>query len=392
MKLVDLHVLLVCFFFVVTCSGSKLICFFLGRICFRSVITWLHPKPMLGFPERHMCPFLNLVGSSFTLLQKSRSPLLSVQLKMADELAAIHDLLSCVGETPRLRPRKTPPHLQDVAHLACLRKRRMIDVKWNHCIQQVLRMHERPRICLMLPLPRPLPRPPAELPLADAIQQNVARFLSSADEVPVDDPANRMPSSPLSQRSSRMPTSSSSEGWEYVPLHTWTDCGYRPAALDGWPSDFESGVLRTDGHPNVLCYRIYSDDETQQAVQRAPETLQLPLSSSAKLQPKPPPKPPFNLVPPPSKAAVPSKAAPEPPVNLFQPPPKAAAPFKAAPQEPFKAAPHAPFKAAPQELAPPPKEAPANINRPPNKQWKKKAPREIMCPRCGHGTILHQFM
>ena len=239
-------------------------------------------------------------------------------------------------------------------------------------------MNERPRICFMLPLPRPLPRPPAELPLADAIQQNVAHFLSSADEEPVDDLTNRMqqlgflPSSPLSERSSRMPTSSSSEGWEYVPLHTWTDCGYRPAALDGWPSDFESGVLRTDGHPNVLCYRIYSDDDD---LQRVPETLQLPLSSSAKLQPKPPPKPPFNLVPPPSKAAVPSKAAPEPPVNLFQPPPKAAVPFKAAPQAP-----------------PPPKEAPAKMNPPPNKKWKKKAPREIMCPRCGHGTILHQFM
>jgi hypothetical protein len=171
-----------------------------------------------------------------------------------------------------------------------------------------------------------------------------------------------------------------------VPLNTWKDCGYRQAALDSWPSDFESaamGVLRTDGHPNVLCYRIYSDDETQQAVQRAPETLQLPLSSSAKLQPKPPPKPPFNLVPPPPKAAVPSKAAPKPPVNLFQPPPKAAVPFKAAPQAPFKAAPQAP---------PPPKEAPAQMNPPPNKKWKKKAPREIMCPRCGHGTILHQFM
>ena len=241
----------------------------------------------------------------------------------------------------------------------------------------------------MLPLPRPLPRPPAELPLADAIQQNVARFLASADEEPVDDPANRMqqlgfsPSSPLSQRSSRMPTSSSSEGWEYVPLNTWKDCGYRQAALDGWPSDFESaamGVLRTDGHPNVLCYRIYSDDDD---LQRVPETPQLPLSSSAKLQPKPPPKPPFNLVPPPSKAAVPSKAAPKPPVNLFQPPPKAAAPFKAAP--------HAPFKAAPQE-PPPPKEAPANIKRPTNKQWKKKPPREVTCPRCGHGTIMHQFM
>ena len=260
----------------------------------------------------------------------------------------------------------------------------MIDVKWNRCIQGVLRMHERPRICLMLPLPRPLPRPPAELPLADAIQQNVARFLSSADEEPVDDPANRMPSSPLSQRSSRMPTSSSSEGWEYVPLNNFKDCGFRQAALDSWPSDFESaamGVLRTDGHPNVLCYRIYSDDETQQAVQRVPETLQLPLSSSAKLQPKPPPQPPFNLVPQPPKAAVPSKAEPKPPVNLFQPPPKAAAPFKAAPQ------PQAPFK-----YPPPPKEAPANIKRPTNKQWKKKAPREITCPRCGHGTIMHQFM
>ena len=74
MKLVDLHVLLVCFFFVVTCSGSKLICFFLGRICFRSVITWLHPKPMLGFPERHMCPFRNLVGSSFTLFAQEQMP------------------------------------------------------------------------------------------------------------------------------------------------------------------------------------------------------------------------------------------------------------------------------------------------------------------------------
>ena len=74
MKLVDLHVLLVCFFFVVTCSGSKLICFFLGRICFRSVITWLHPKPMLGFPERHMCPFRNLVGSSFTLFAQEHMP------------------------------------------------------------------------------------------------------------------------------------------------------------------------------------------------------------------------------------------------------------------------------------------------------------------------------
>ena len=242
----------------------------------------------------------------------------------------------------------------------------MIDVKWNRCIQGVLRMHERPRICFMLPLPRPLARPPAELPLADAIQQNVARFLSSAGEVPVDDPANRMPSSPLSQRSSRMPTSSSSEGWEYVPLNTWKDCGYRQAALDGWPSDFESaamGVLRTDGHPNVLCYTIYSDDETQQAVQRAPETLQLPSSSLAKLQPKAPPKPPFNLFPPQAQGEVPLKAAPWP-------------------------------KPAPTHMGPPPV-TPA-LKSPPNtrplKTWIKKTPREIRCPRCGHGTILHQFM
>ena len=223
----------------------------------------------------------------------------------------------------------------------------MIDVKWNRFIQEVLRMNERPRICFMLPLPRPLP-------LADAIQQNVARFLSSADEEPVDDLTNRMqqlgflPSNPLSERSSRMPTSSSSEGWEYLPLDRWKDCGFSQEALDAWPSDLESaarmGVLRTDGHPNVLCYTIYSDDETQQAVQRAPETLQLPLLSLAKLQPKAPPKPPFNLFPPPPKAAVPSKAA---------PPPKAA-----------------PVSMGPPPLVMPPVKSPPNTR--PSKAWNKK--------------------
>ena len=241
----------------------------------------------------------------------------------------------------------------------------MMDVKWNCFIQELLRMHaELPlRDRLMQELARmdtelPLPPPPAEIPLADAIQQGVAHFLSSADVVdvePVDEPTNRMrqrgflPSSPISTSSSRLPTSGSSDGWEYVPLDRWKDCGYSQATLDNWPSD---------GHPNDEVV-----PQAQQAVQSAPETLQLPSSSLAKLQPKAPPKPPFNLFPPQAQGEVPLKAAPPP-------------------------------KPAPPHMGPPPVTPP--LKSPPNtrplKTWIKKAPREIMCPRCGHGTILHQFM
>ena len=395
MKIVDLHVLLVCFFFVVTCSGSKLICFFLGRICFRSVITCLHPKAMLGFPERHMCLFQNLVGSSFTLLYQSTAPLLSAQLKMAEELAAIHDLLSCVGETPRRRPRKTPPHLQDVVHLAYLRRRRMMDVKWNCLIQELLRMHAelplRDRLnqeLLRMGTEIPLRPPPAEIPLEDAIQQGVAHFLASADVVDV----GFSPTSPLSQRSSRMPTTSSSEGWEYLTLSN------------------AAGLPMV--HPNLVCYTIYSDDDTQQAVQRAAETLQIPPKAPPQpkapaeappTSPEPNPEPPPVLLPPkappaeavPMSAMLQPKAPPTPPFNLFQPPPKAAKPSEAAP----------PLKAAPSPEPPPPKAAPAFMGPPPGppppksipktrplKSWKKKAPTVVYCHRCGIATEITQFM
>jgi hypothetical protein len=100
---------------------------------------------------------------------------------MADELAEIHDLLACAGTVPRLKRRPTPWHLQDVVHLAYLRRKRIVDVKWNTLTEKLLRMNDRPRICLLLPLPRP----PTELPLADAINLDVAQFLSIPDDEPV---------------------------------------------------------------------------------------------------------------------------------------------------------------------------------------------------------------
>ena len=230
----------------------------------------------------------------------------------------------------------------------------------------------------------PVPRPRAEIPLADAINKDVAQFLSSPDDEPVKttmpplmSPLNCLPSSPLSQRSSRMPTSSSSEGWEYLPLNAWKDCGYSQAVLDDFEASGRMSEIRTDGHPNVVCYTIYSDDDTMQAVQRAPETLQIP--------PKAPPQPKAPAEAPPTSARLQPKAPPKPPFNLYPPPPKAAKPSKAAP----------PPKAAPESMGPPPPVMPP-MKSPPNtrplKSWKKKAPTVINCQRCGHGTKLTQFM
>ena len=198
----------------------------------------------------------------------------------------------------------------------------------------------------------PLPRPPAELPLADAIKQNVAQFLSNPDDEPVETtmpplmpPLNFLPSSPLAGRSSRMPTASSNEGWEvvgstassplagarggeYLPLDRYKELGYGPDVLDKW----------TDAkyiHPHGLCYRIYIDKEMihseLQKVQRTPKDRQLP--SSTKLPPPP--------------------------------------------------------KAAPKSMGPPPVKSPPNTK--PSKPLKSKAV-EYRCQRCGHRNLLSQFM
>ena len=243
-----------------------------------------------------------------------------------------------------------------------------MDVKWNTLTEKLLRMNDRPRICLLLPLPRP----PAELPLADAINLDVAQFLSNPDDDPVETtmpplmpPLNFLPSSPLAGRSSRMPTASSNECWEvvgstassplagarggeYLPLDRYKELGYGPEVLDTW----------TDAkyiHPHGLCYRIYIDEEMipqeLQKVQRTPKDRQLPSSSLTKPPPKAPPKPPLNPFPPPPKAA---------PESMGPPP------------------------------VTPPVKAPPNTK--PSKPWKKKAPREYRCQRCGHGNLLSQFM
>ena len=253
----------------------------------------------------------------------------------------------------------------------------MMDVKWNCLIQELLRMHAelplRDRLkqeLLRMDTEIPLPPPPAEIPLEDAIQQGVAHFLASADVVDV----GFSPTSPLSQRSSRMPTTSSSEGWEYLTL----------SKAAGLPMV----------HPNLVCYTIYSDDDTQQAVQRAAETLQIPPKAPPQpkapaeappTSPEPNPEPPPVLLPPkappaeavPMSAMLQPKAPPTPPFNLY-PPPKA---------RPAKAPP--PPKTAPESMGPPPKSPP---NTRPLKSWKKKAPRVIICQRCGHGTKLTQSM
>ena len=72
MKIVDLHVLFVCFCLVVTCSGSKLICFFVERICFPLRITCFYPYVSIA----------NLLASS-SLHVAFHRPFLSVALHVA---------------------------------------------------------------------------------------------------------------------------------------------------------------------------------------------------------------------------------------------------------------------------------------------------------------------
>ena len=160
----------------------------------------------------------------------------------------------------------------------------------------------------------PLPRAPAELPLADAINLDVAKFLAIKDAD--GEPVGTIPSSPPAGRPSRMPTASSKEGWEvvgstpssplagggeYLPLDRYKELGFSPELLDTW----------TDAkyiHPWGLCYRIFFEEETipqePQNVKRFPSSTKLP----------PPPKAaPKSMGPPPVKS--PPNTKPLPPMK-----------------------------------------------------------------------------
>ena len=248
-----------------------------------------------------------------------------------------------------------------------------MDVKWNTLIQAYLRRFERNQWILLL-LQRA--RPPAELPLADAIHKEVAQFLSISDDWPAETttpplmpPLNSLPPSPATGSSSRMPTASSSGGWEFVgsdassplagarcgqflPLGRYKELGYGPEVLDTWS---DAKYI----HPLGLCYRIFLDEANMppelQILRRMPPTPK-------KAPPPPPPKALPRYMGPPPKDPPQPKTPPNPPPK---PPPQPKTPPN-----------------------PPPKAAPESVVR----SWKKKAAREVCCQNCGHKNLLHQFM
>ena len=178
-----------------------------------------------------------------------------------------------------------------------------------------------------------VPRSRAELPLADAIKKDVAQCLSSPDDVlvkttmpPLMSPLTFLPSSPLAGRASRMPTSSSSEGWEFVGSNA--SRSPRSSTLAGIGSQDVLDV-RT-----VRWHKILSDEEMieeLEMVQRTRKDRQLPSSSLTMTPFKAPPKPPFNTSPPPRKAA-PGKAAPAKAAPTSMGPPPVTPPFKSPPK------------------------------------------------------------
>ena len=272
----------------------------------------------------------------------------SVRLtSMAEMLKGMHELLS-VDEKWGTRPRTTPWHLENVRRMAYLRTRRLLDEKWNNLIQGVLRRFERNQWVLVL-LQRA--RPPAELPLADAIHKDVAQFLSISDDwlddmtTPLMPPPNSLPESPATGSSSRMPTASSGD-WEIVGAGA------------------SSPLSRLDCSPEVLealglCYKIFLDEANMppelQILRRMPPTPK-------KAPPPPPPKALPRYMGPPPKDPPQPKTPPNPPPK---PPPQPKTPTR-----------------------PPPKAAPESVVR----SWKKKAAREVCCQNCGHKNLLHQFM
>ena len=177
-----------------------------------------------------------------------------------------------------------------------------------------------------------VPRSRAELPLADAINKDVAQCLSSPDDVlvkttmpPLMSPLNFLPSGPLAARSSRMPTSSSSEGWEFVGSNA--SISPLSSALGGIGSQDA-----LDARP-FRWYKILNDEEMIeefQIVQRTPKDRQLPSSSLTMTPFKAPPKPPWNTLPLPPKAA-PAKAAPAKAAPASMGPPPVTPPFKSPP-------------------------------------------------------------
>ena len=377
-----------------------------------------------------------------------------VQLKMAAELGVIHgSTWLLTGKQYRHRHRNTPWHLQDVMHLVYLRKRRIQGERWNRIIGGMMFMHQKPRICLMLPLPRPQ-RIPAELPLADAIHMDVAQFLAIPDgelvgttvtpdeaeeiefiqmqetllqEVAPWAEVNSWPASPTTGTSSRMPTTSSGESWEvldstgsspvarshstlaafdsrvnrdlgpYLPLAHWEAMGYpSEKIIAGWTS---AKTIR----PHGVCYRFYiGDDEQKQELQKlqlSPSDQQMPPELQRverTAQDRQLPSSSSTQLPPPT-----AKAAPKPPFNPH--PVKAALKPKAPPKPPFNLHPVF-FKAAPECIGPPPNfssctqvplaKSPPHYppdTRPP-KMWKKKIVRQVKCEKCGFGNVVHQFM
>ena len=245
--------------------------------------------------------------------------------------------------------------------------------KWNRLIWGMLFMHQRPRICFMLPLPR-AQRIPAEIPLADAIHMDVKQFLAiphgelvgttvtpdEAEEIEFIQMQETLlqevgssPASPTAGTSSRIPTTSSGESWEVLD-----STGSSPVARShSTLAAFDSRVNRDLGlivaktiRPQGVCYRFYIGDDEQkqelqklqlspsdqqmppelQRVERTAQDRQLPSSSSTQL---PPPTAKAVPNPHPVKAALkPKGPPPQPPVNL---------------QRVF-------FKAAPECIGPPP--------------------------------------
>jgi hypothetical protein len=376
---------------------------------------------------------------------------------MADELAATYALGNRLsGGAFRMRIRKTPDHLQNVCHLIYLRKRRIIDDKWNRMIYQVLFMNLKPRICLMLPLPRP-PKIPAELPLPildvvrrdlpilDVVRRDDGEFVgtelteSEVEEIEVHElaswaKAECLPASPTAGTSSRIPTTSSDSSWEvhdspasspvakcksllagldsvvkrdhrpYLPLSHWEGLGYPSETIvKGWTS-----AKTIPGHG--VCYQYYIGDDASMDAARllGISTWQTPSSSSTQLPMfKAAPTPPLNPHPvitdpkhPPVKLA--PKQPPLNPHPVITDPKHP--PVKLAPKQPplNPHSPPPPTKSAPvlqialtppQSMEPPAKAAPDYAPTPmPAQMWKKKTVREVKCEKCGHGNILHQFM
>ena len=320
-----------------------------------------------------------------------------------------------------MRVRRTPDHLQNVLHLIYLRKRRIQGERWNRLIYGVMFMNQKPRICLMLPLPRPA-KIPAELPLPilDVVRKDDGEFAatelteSEEEEIEVHElaswaKAECLPASPTAGTSSRIPTTSSDSSWEvhdspasspvakcksllagldsvvkrdhrpYLPLSHWEGLGYPSEIIvKGWTS-----AKTIPGHG--VCYQYYIGDDASMDAARllGISTWQTPSSSSTEFPMfKAAPTPPLNphpVITDPKHPPV--KLAPKhPPLNPHSPPP--------------------PTKSAPKCLGPPPKSMGPPAKAPPDyapnprppKMWKKKTVREVKCENCGHGNVLHQFM